>query len=177
MNASGERGKEDHTWESRRQASLPPCYPQSPNHGQAENLPTLFAFLSYAPHPRRNLCPSRHCTPVPSTSCLPPRRQHSLPTEPLLSAHVGRGLAEFITGTRGRAGTAPEATPAHLPNALAPQAKASCFLMTAKDFAKTKEQLYLKLLRPGWKQSLAHSALVFSSHYFSPYHPLFLLIK
>lgn len=49
------------------------------------------------------------------------------------------------------------------------------FLMTVKDFAKTKDQLYLKPLRPGWKQSLAHLALVFSTHYFSSNHGLFLL--
>lgn len=49
------------------------------------------------------------------------------------------------------------------------------FLMTAKAFAKAK-QLYLKPLRPGWKQSLAHSQLVFFTHYFSPNHNIFLFV-
>lgn len=65
----------------------------------------------------RNLCPSRHHNPGPSTGCRAPKEEgqpahHCCPPNPLFPTHVGRGLPERTTSARGRAAAAPKAAAA-----------------------------------------------------------------
>lgn len=123
-----EAKKSNCAWERRRQTSSPPCYSQSLNHGQTENLSILFAFLNYAPTLSRISAP-------PGTTLLflqlPPTQKeaqpaHSrCPSTPLFPAHVGRGLMEFMTSTRGRAGASATASP--IPSPLHPHTFQMCW--------------------------------------------------